>query len=547
VTPPSAWRCTALRKLKVPIYSVQQGELGHGLVAGVYALLDEQYAADLAAKMVLAMPEAVRHGMYPARTPIGYKRVWPEGQEYSRLARPEMVEDEDYGPLVREHVFGKYARGWSMTAIVRFLNSQPLRNPESPRGLWNINWVSRTLRNPIYVAEIAWGRSKRGHYESYQGPVLRSGVEDCGPARHKPLIERAVWEACQVRLQNDDQRTQTTTRRASVPALLSGFLRCQGCGGSWRAQRQHQRQGRHGTSQYYCAARSAAQSPCREPGVAMALADDAVLREVARLRPGRPWTPDALDEVLEHDPHAEERARVEAEIAAARREVERNIRLLKLIDEPDGETLAAFRRDNQALDQRIKSLQAYLETLPCTTEDPLATEGLYARLAGEDLAARIASHQADGDVPALRALLAATVQSAHITERRGGARNGRSAWVRAEVTWTPPVQRFLAHGYLLLDPPAEAPKPLTRAERMRRYRAERRAERGQVAVPEGLLNVSQAAQELGITPAALRGAIRRQVITPLRVLQRNYLTRAELERYRTEHLGRRGRHPHVVN
>jgi hypothetical protein len=282
----------------------------------------------------------------------------------------------------------------------------------------------------------------------------------------------------------------------------------------------------------------------------MSVAEPAVLREVARLRPGRPWTPAALDEVLERDPHAEERARDEAAIAAARREVERNIRLLKLIEEPDDETLAAFRRDNQALDQRIKSLQAHLDELPHTTTDPIATEELHARLANADLAGLIASARADGDTLALRQLLSGTVQSARITERRGGGRNGRTGWARAEVTWTPQVRLFLEHGYLLLDPPADAPTPPTPAERMRRYRAKRREQRrlharpAALPLPEGLVTIAQAAQELGITPDAIRGAIMRGVVTAVRLPElphRAFLAREEVERYRREHLGRRGR------
>ena len=81
---------------------------------------DQEFAKNLSFKIVGAMPAAVRHGSYPARTPIGYRRVWPGGQEYSRRARPAMLEDDEYGPLVREHIFGAYGRqGWSMRGIVR--------------------------------------------------------------------------------------------------------------------------------------------------------------------------------------------------------------------------------------------------------------------------------------------------------------------------------------------------------------------------------------------------------------------------------------------
>src|SRR5437764_15493903 len=37
-----------LKKLKVPVYSCQQGELRADVVGGVYALMDEQFSVDLA-------------------------------------------------------------------------------------------------------------------------------------------------------------------------------------------------------------------------------------------------------------------------------------------------------------------------------------------------------------------------------------------------------------------------------------------------------------------------------------------------------------------
>jgi excisionase family DNA binding protein len=90
---------------------------------------------------------------------------------------------------------------------------------------------------------------------------------------------------------------------------------------------------------------------------------------------------------------------------------------------------------------------------------------------------------------------------------------------------------------------------------MRRYRARRRAqaagqddsaERAAARAAEleqaGLLTVPAAAAELGITAAAVRRAIMRGVITPVRATGRqNLLRRSEVERYRAQHLGRRGR------
>jgi hypothetical protein len=190
----------------------------------------------------------------------------------------------------------------------------------------------------------------------------------------------------------------------------------------------------------------------------MHLADAAVLRELMRLRPGRPWTSSATDD-LWRDPHAEQRAALEAQIAAARREVEANNRLLRLLaleGDPGQEAIDAFRRDQQTLDRRIKDALGQLEALPRSAVDPITIRELHAALAGADLAQEIARAQERGDTLALRRLVGETVQSAIVTERVAGARNGKTGWVRAQVQWTPQVDLLLGHGYLLLDPQAHA-------------------------------------------------------------------------------------------
>jgi hypothetical protein len=116
--------------------------------------------------------------------------------------------------------------------------------------------------------------------------VLRSGEGDCGPARHEALIERPLWDAVQARLADEDERLKTTTRHGRTPGLLSGFLVCRGCGRPMRAQRE--RPVRRGTGTYICDARDSCQGACREPRIAMSVAEPAVLREVTRLRPGQP-------------------------------------------------------------------------------------------------------------------------------------------------------------------------------------------------------------------------------------------------------------------
>jgi excisionase family DNA binding protein len=59
-----------------------------------------------------------------------------------------------------------------------------------------------------------------------------------------------------------------------------------------------------------------------------------------------------------------------------------------------------------------------------------------------------------------------------------------------------------------------------------------------------LVTVATAAQELRLTPQAIRNAIMRGAITAVRLDGRtNLVSRAEVERYRREHLGQRGKRP----
>jgi excisionase family DNA binding protein len=59
-----------------------------------------------------------------------------------------------------------------------------------------------------------------------------------------------------------------------------------------------------------------------------------------------------------------------------------------------------------------------------------------------------------------------------------------------------------------------------------------------------LVTVARAAEELGVSPNTVRSAIKRGHITPVQLHKRtNLISRSEIERYRTERLGRRGKRP----
>ena len=62
-------------------------------------------------------------------------------------------------------------------------------------------------------------------------------------------------------------------------------------------------------------------------------------------------------------------------------------------------------------------------------------------------------------------------------------------------------------------------------------------------VPSEMLTVAEAAADLGISTTTIHRAVGNGTITPARLNGRTYLiSRGEVERYRRESLGRRGKH-----
>jgi DNA invertase Pin-like site-specific DNA recombinase len=471
-----------LDRLKVPVISVKEGVDEPGLIRYVRAGMDEEFSRKLSLKMVDNLPIAVKDGIYLGRTPIGYRRVFPADAVHQKHPRPDMVPDDDpraiaaagdnaviYRWLVHD-VFVKWARnGWSIRAIVTWLNSNrdTHPNPYSATGVWTRDTVRGMLKKRAYIGETDWGHEKVGYYNAYEGPVLNE------PTRHPAIIERDLWEEAQMRFANEDQRTRKATRKGRTPCLLSGFLFCSACGGPMHGHRP-----RPGGSvgEYVCGARIHAPGECHEPSCSLRRAEEAVLREVARLQAHKTFTPQLLESVGQTQA-ATERAEIERAIAAKRSELDRNAELLRRLGDVDAEAVESFRRTARRIGDDTRALEAHLAELPADEVDPLHLKDVHAWLAQTTIADEIAEAQADEDVLALRKILEATVESARMVER---VPFGRDLWVRAEVTWTRDIAVLLEAGLLTLAPAPEPPArtPLSPAERARRYRERKRAANG---------------------------------------------------------------------
>jgi hypothetical protein len=139
-------------------------------------------------------------------------------------------------------VYDSIIGGLSLQAIADELKR---RGIPSPKGLeeWSSGMVGRIARNPIYKGTLLWGnpyhwRGKRGrnrrrkalpflpHTESEitgEAPILYDGFLDA-------LVPKETWDEVQDILSG--RRTQWEKRRTTSPAyLLTGKVRCAGCGG----------------------------------------------------------------------------------------------------------------------------------------------------------------------------------------------------------------------------------------------------------------------------------------------------------------------------
>jgi len=140
-----------------------------------------------------------------------------------------------------------YAEGTTKRGIATALNEAriPIRRAGKFRdgvknsGTWSAAGVGFVLQNPIYIGVRAWIRhSRTGEKLPTSGKkrrVLNDRTEwQTVLGYGTPIIENQLWDVIQARLQQDREAFKhTSTARTGQAKLLSGFLKCGSCGGSF--------------------------------------------------------------------------------------------------------------------------------------------------------------------------------------------------------------------------------------------------------------------------------------------------------------------------
>lgn len=187
--------------------------------------LNAQYVRDLSRDTVRGrLHKRVLRGLWAGGVPpIGYDVV--NGK--LTHGRPEAIE------LVR-WIFATYLTpGVSLRAIAEDLNG---RQVPSPAGkLWYPFTIGSTLKNPAYVGKLVWNRESSGKFFGVIScevkPTSHKGANDpknwiVTEKAHEPIVDVAVFEAAQIKLSLNRQRT---ARRDAHQFVLSGLVVCANC------------------------------------------------------------------------------------------------------------------------------------------------------------------------------------------------------------------------------------------------------------------------------------------------------------------------------
>ena len=217
----SAIHKTMLLKAGVQVCSLNEptdDSASGRLMEHIIESFDEYYSENLAQDTSRGMRKNASLGFHNGgATPTGY-RVKRTGSEES----PKGVLDPDpaTGPLV-QRMFRLVLEGEGAGSIRRKLNQEGLK---TARGRdWSVTTVLNILRNPVYTGLLIFGKQTEHRKDGELVEPVR--VENSHPA----LVSVSDFQAVQALIKTRT-REQIHPRTLNGNYLLSGLLRCAGCG-----------------------------------------------------------------------------------------------------------------------------------------------------------------------------------------------------------------------------------------------------------------------------------------------------------------------------
>lgn len=198
---------------------IDTGE-GRGLeLAPFRSVLNDLYARDISQKVRAVLAAKRQQGRFVGScAPYGYRRG--EGGK--------LEPEQRTGQVVRR-IFGLFLAGEGTTAIARRLEEEGIPSPGAEKGRsgggWSGQMVRRILLNPVYVGDLAQGRSRRVSYKVkkrlYLPPEQWQVIRDS----HTGLVSREQFRQAAQRLAARPRPSQGGEHS------LAGLVFCGGCGG----------------------------------------------------------------------------------------------------------------------------------------------------------------------------------------------------------------------------------------------------------------------------------------------------------------------------
>ena len=224
-----------LRHADVTLITLTEGEVNE-LHVGLKGTMNALFLKDLAAKTRRGQRGRVEAGRIPGGNSYGYRMIRRISED-GDLIRGEREIHPTEAAIVRR-IFDTYVSGQSPRVIAAALNREGIPSPRG--GFWNASTINGSrqrkngiLNNELYLGRITYNRQRfvkdpeTGKRLSRVNPEHLWIIKEVPPLR---IIDDAVWNASQALRAR--YSSQAGNKRQTKKRLLTGLVRCGGCGGA---------------------------------------------------------------------------------------------------------------------------------------------------------------------------------------------------------------------------------------------------------------------------------------------------------------------------
>ena len=213
-----------LRKLGITVKAVAQdfGEGPHAvLMDAIMEGLDEYYSLELATETMKTLKVNASKCQYNGGRPLyGY-----------RINSEKHYELEPQEAAVVKDIYTKIVSGWSYIEVLRYLDEAGVCNRQGKS--FGKNSLHDMLRNERYTGTYIFNETPRRHPVTGKrtSRIKKNSNEIIKiPGGIPQIVQHETWEKVQIIM---DARKQNPTTARKRKYLLTGFIKCGVCGGSY--------------------------------------------------------------------------------------------------------------------------------------------------------------------------------------------------------------------------------------------------------------------------------------------------------------------------